>query len=86
MSNEKHYEPSLAGATTTSEPGPLGLYRIAKDQDGRLYLDHLAFGARHLPPEFAGRRSTAGLIVAYAACWIAPCPSRALPSLGRSIA
>jgi hypothetical protein len=30
--------------------GPLGLvYRIAKDGTGRLYLDHLAFGVRHLP-------------------------------------
>jgi hypothetical protein len=31
--------------------GPLGLvYRIAKDERGRLYLDHLAFGVRHQPP------------------------------------
>jgi hypothetical protein len=30
--------------------GPLGLvFRIAKSQDGRFYLDHLAFGVRHLP-------------------------------------
>lgn len=30
--------------------GPLGLvFRIAKSTDGRLYLDHLAFGVRHLP-------------------------------------
>lgn len=35
--------------------GPLGLvYRIAKGQDGRLYLDHLAFGVRHLPPGVRG--------------------------------
>lgn len=31
--------------------GPLGLvFRIARDEKGRLYLDHLAFGVRHLPP------------------------------------
>jgi hypothetical protein len=30
--------------------GPLGLvFRIAKGKDGRLYLDHLAFGVRHIP-------------------------------------
>lgn len=30
--------------------GPLGLvFRLAKGKDGRLYLDHLAFGIRHLP-------------------------------------
>jgi hypothetical protein len=31
--------------------GPLGIvYRLAKNKDGRLYLDHLAFGVRHHPP------------------------------------
>jgi hypothetical protein len=31
--------------------GPFGLvYRIVKDDQGRLYLDHLAFGMRHQPP------------------------------------
>jgi hypothetical protein len=30
--------------------GPLGLvFRIAKSKDGHFYLDHLAFGMRHLP-------------------------------------
>jgi hypothetical protein len=30
--------------------GPLGLvFRLAKGKDERLYLDHLAFGVRHLP-------------------------------------
>ncbi|HET9198379.1 MAG TPA: hypothetical protein VFN92_09015 [Solirubrobacterales bacterium] len=30
--------------------GPLGLvFRIAKSADERLYLDHLAFGMRHVP-------------------------------------
>lgn len=35
--------------------GPLGLvFRLAKGKDGRLYLDHLAFGMRHLPPGARG--------------------------------
>jgi hypothetical protein len=35
--------------------GPLGvIYRIAKGKDGRLYLDHLAFGLRHLPAGVRG--------------------------------
>jgi hypothetical protein len=30
--------------------GPLGLvYRLAKNSEGRFYLDHLAFGVRHRP-------------------------------------
>lgn len=44
---------SLPGCVKVYLPppgGPLGLvYRIAKGEDGRLYLDHLAFGTRHLP-------------------------------------
>jgi hypothetical protein len=35
--------------------GPLGLvFEIAKSKDGRLYLGHLAFGVRHLPPGARG--------------------------------
>lgn len=31
--------------------GPLGIvYRLAKNKENRLYLDHLAFGVRHHPP------------------------------------
>jgi hypothetical protein len=44
---------SLPGCVKVYLPppsGPLGLvYRIAKGREGRLYLDHLAFGLRHLP-------------------------------------
>ena len=49
---------SLPGCVKVYLPplgGPLGLvYRLAKGQDGRLYLDHLAFGVRHLPPGVRG--------------------------------
>lgn len=49
---------SLPGCVKVYVPppgGPLGLVcRIAKGQDGRLYLDHLAFGVRHLPPGVRG--------------------------------
>lgn len=45
---------SLPGCVKVYLPppgGPLGLvYRLAKGRDGRLYLDHLAFGVRHHPP------------------------------------
>ncbi len=45
---------SLPGCVKVYIPppgGPLGIvYRLAKNQDGRLYLDHLAFGIRHHPP------------------------------------
>jgi len=45
---------SLPGCVKVYIPppgGPLGLvYRLAKNKDGRLYLDHLAFGVRHHPP------------------------------------
>lgn len=44
---------SLPGCVKVYLPplgGPLGLvFRLAKGKDGRLYLDHLAFGIRHLP-------------------------------------
>jgi hypothetical protein len=37
--------------------GPLGLaFRLARGRDGRLYLDHLPFGVRHIP---AGSRNEA---------------------------
>jgi hypothetical protein len=49
---------SLPGCVKVYLPppsGPLGfVYRIAKDQNGRFYLDHLAFGVRHLPPGVRG--------------------------------
>jgi hypothetical protein len=49
---------SLPGCVKVYLPppgGPLGLVcRLAKGKDGRLYLDHLAFGLRHVP---AGVRS-----------------------------
>jgi hypothetical protein len=45
---------SLPGCVKAYIPppeGPLGIvYRLAKNKDGRLYLDHLAFGVRHHPP------------------------------------
>jgi hypothetical protein len=45
---------SLPGCVKVYVPppgGPLGLvYRLAKNKDGRLCLDHLAFGVRHHPP------------------------------------
>ncbi len=51
---------SLPGCVKVYVPppgGPLGLvYRLAKGRDGRLYLDHLAFGVRHLPPGVRGGR------------------------------
>ena len=44
---------SLPGCVKVYIPppgGPLGLvFRLAKGKDRRLYLDHLAFGIRHLP-------------------------------------
>lgn len=44
---------SLPGCVKVYIPppgGPLGLvYRLAKNKNGRLYLDHLAFGMRHHP-------------------------------------
>jgi hypothetical protein len=44
---------SLPGCVKVYLPppgGPLGLvFRLAKGKDRRLYLDHLAFGVRHLP-------------------------------------
>jgi hypothetical protein len=44
---------SLPGCVKVYIPppgGPLGLvFRLAKGKDGRLYLDHLAFGVRHIP-------------------------------------
>jgi len=45
---------SLPGCVKVYIPppgGPLGIvYRLAKNKDGRFYLDHLAFGVRHHPP------------------------------------
>ena len=45
---------SLPGCVKVYLPppaGPLGLvYQIARNKQGRLYLDHLAFGVRHHPP------------------------------------
>lgn len=45
---------SLPGCVKVYIPppgGPLGIvYRLAKNKEGRLYLDHLAFGVRHRPP------------------------------------
>lgn len=45
---------SLPGCVKVYLPppgGPLGIvYRLAKNKEGRLYLDHLAFGVRHYPP------------------------------------
>ena len=45
---------SLPGCVKVYIPppgGPLGfVYRLAKNAEGRLYLDHLAFGVRHCPP------------------------------------
>lgn len=45
---------SLPGCVKVYIPppgGPLGLvYRLASNKEGRLYLDHLAFGVRHHPP------------------------------------
>ena len=45
---------SLPGCVKVYLPppaGPLGVvYRIARNKQGRLYLDHLAFGVRHHPP------------------------------------
>jgi hypothetical protein len=45
---------SLPGCVKVYVPppgGPLGIvYRLAKNKEGRLYLDHLAFGVRHHPP------------------------------------
>lgn len=45
---------SLPGCVKVYIPppgGPLGMVcRLAKNKDGRLYLDHLAFGVRHYPP------------------------------------
>jgi hypothetical protein len=44
---------SLPGCVKVYLPppgGPLGIvYRLAKNPDGRLYLDHIAFGIRHRP-------------------------------------
>jgi hypothetical protein len=44
---------SLPGCVKVYLPppgGPLGLvYRLARNKQGRLYLDHLAFGIRHQP-------------------------------------
>lgn len=44
---------SLPGCVKVYLPppgGPLGIvFRIARSNDGRLYLDHIAFGVRHLP-------------------------------------
>lgn len=48
---------SLSGCVKVYLPPPAGrwglVYLIARDKDGRLHLDHLAFGLRH-PPR--GRR------------------------------
>lgn len=45
---------SLPGCVKVYVPppgGPMGLvYRVAKNAEGRFYLDHLAFGVRHQPP------------------------------------
>lgn len=45
---------SLPGCVKVYIPppgGPLGLvYQLAENKQGRLYLDHLAFGIRHQPP------------------------------------
>ena len=45
---------SLPGCVKVYIPppgGPLGLvYRLARNKEGRFYLDHLAFGVRHHPP------------------------------------
>jgi hypothetical protein len=42
--------------------GPLGLvYRLAKNKDERLYLDHLAFGVRHYLPGSAAESTTSRL-------------------------
>lgn len=40
-----------AGLREVPPPGgPLGLvYQLAENEEGRLYLDHLAFGIRHQP-------------------------------------
>jgi hypothetical protein len=50
---------SLPGCVKVYLPppgGPLGLvFRLAKGRDGRLYLDHLAFGMRHLPAGSRGK-------------------------------
>jgi hypothetical protein len=50
---------SLVGCVKTYVPwpdGPWGIvYLIARDETGRLSLDHLAFGLRHPP---AGRRAS----------------------------
>jgi hypothetical protein len=49
----------LAGCAKTYVPQPLGpwgvVYLIARDAQGKLRLDHLAFGLRHPPP---GRRAS----------------------------
>jgi hypothetical protein len=49
----------LAGCVKTYVPQPLGpwglVYLIARDTEGRLRLDHLAFGLRHPP---VGRRAS----------------------------